>query len=238
MTQKVGRNDACPCGSGRKYKKCHGNSDNEARERARFGTFGSNPIRESLTQAIAQDPFELIKRIDGEKAAGSRRWPSETLVTSGEEPPLADRAFLIDACARLVDDNWCGRSELCVYFAVLVRHGLSLMGYDAVVEVGKGTYSGAGKTFEWDHAWVRTTNDEVIDGNVDSMPENPFVPVGIAPRPFWGPGEQLPTDRKLQVVRVLSPHLDTVELDAARITSLKLALERQIAKRPNSAAGA
>jgi uncharacterized protein YecA (UPF0149 family) len=21
---KVGRNDACPCGSGRKYKKCHG----------------------------------------------------------------------------------------------------------------------------------------------------------------------------------------------------------------------
>ncbi|MDQ3069903.1 MAG: SEC-C metal-binding domain-containing protein [Acidobacteriota bacterium] len=21
---KVGRNDACPCGSGKKYKKCHG----------------------------------------------------------------------------------------------------------------------------------------------------------------------------------------------------------------------
>jgi uncharacterized protein YecA (UPF0149 family) len=21
---KVGRNDPCPCGSGRKYKKCHG----------------------------------------------------------------------------------------------------------------------------------------------------------------------------------------------------------------------
>ena len=26
MTQigKAGRNDACPCGSGKKYKKCHG----------------------------------------------------------------------------------------------------------------------------------------------------------------------------------------------------------------------
>jgi hypothetical protein len=23
-TQKAGRNDACPCGSGKKYKKCHG----------------------------------------------------------------------------------------------------------------------------------------------------------------------------------------------------------------------
>jgi preprotein translocase subunit SecA len=22
---KVGRNDPCPCGSGKKYKKCHGN---------------------------------------------------------------------------------------------------------------------------------------------------------------------------------------------------------------------
>jgi preprotein translocase subunit SecA len=23
--EKVGRNDPCPCGSGKKYKKCHGN---------------------------------------------------------------------------------------------------------------------------------------------------------------------------------------------------------------------
>jgi len=23
-TEKVGRNDPCPCGSGKKYKKCHG----------------------------------------------------------------------------------------------------------------------------------------------------------------------------------------------------------------------
>jgi len=24
---KVGRNDPCPCGSGKKYKSCHGSSD-------------------------------------------------------------------------------------------------------------------------------------------------------------------------------------------------------------------
>jgi len=27
-TSKVGRNDLCPCGSGKKYKKCHGASAN------------------------------------------------------------------------------------------------------------------------------------------------------------------------------------------------------------------
>ncbi len=24
VEQKIGRNDACPCGSGKKYKNCHG----------------------------------------------------------------------------------------------------------------------------------------------------------------------------------------------------------------------
>ncbi|MBN1983948.1 MAG: SEC-C domain-containing protein [Chitinivibrionales bacterium] len=24
VEQRVGRNDPCPCGSGKKYKKCHG----------------------------------------------------------------------------------------------------------------------------------------------------------------------------------------------------------------------
>ncbi|MBO7405469.1 MAG: SEC-C domain-containing protein [Clostridia bacterium] len=27
-TQKVGRNDPCPCGSGKKYKNCHGRPQN------------------------------------------------------------------------------------------------------------------------------------------------------------------------------------------------------------------
>jgi hypothetical protein len=29
---KVGRNDPCPCGSGKKYKKCHGKDEEAARE--------------------------------------------------------------------------------------------------------------------------------------------------------------------------------------------------------------
>jgi preprotein translocase subunit SecA len=30
VEQKVGRNDPCPCGSGKKYKHCHGRSDAQA----------------------------------------------------------------------------------------------------------------------------------------------------------------------------------------------------------------
>ena len=29
MTQKIGRNDPCPCGSGKKYKYCHGKDNNQ-----------------------------------------------------------------------------------------------------------------------------------------------------------------------------------------------------------------
>ncbi len=27
MNEEIGRNDPCPCGSGKKYKKCHGRTD-------------------------------------------------------------------------------------------------------------------------------------------------------------------------------------------------------------------
>jgi hypothetical protein len=37
-TPKVGRNDPCPCGSGKKYKKCHG-----AEGGSPSGTGGSGP---------------------------------------------------------------------------------------------------------------------------------------------------------------------------------------------------
>ena len=39
---KVGRNDPCPCGSGKKYKKCHGAVTQQAR-RAKSGTAGKGP---------------------------------------------------------------------------------------------------------------------------------------------------------------------------------------------------
>ena len=30
MTNKIGRNDPCPCGSGKKYKYCHGKDNRDS----------------------------------------------------------------------------------------------------------------------------------------------------------------------------------------------------------------
>ena len=39
--------------------------------------------------------------------------------------------------------------------------------------------------------------DEVIDGNVDSLDENPTVPKAVRVAPYWGPITRTPSDRKL-----------------------------------------
>src|SRR5262245_19436311 len=51
MTKKIGRNEPCPCGSGKKYKKCHGSFAAQAVE-------ASQPrpdIAKLLEQVRAQD---------------------------------------------------------------------------------------------------------------------------------------------------------------------------------------
>jgi len=44
--KNTGRNDPCPCGSGRKYKKCHLQEDEESRSRA---------LAEAAREAAARD---------------------------------------------------------------------------------------------------------------------------------------------------------------------------------------
>jgi len=45
--------------------------------------------------------------------------------------------------------------------------------------------------FRWKHAWVRL-GDEVVDGNVDSISENPLVPSSVRVAPYWGPIQGMP----------------------------------------------
>jgi hypothetical protein len=59
-------------------------------------------------------------------------------------------------------------------------------------------YDSAGsEIFRWAHAWVRI-GEEVIDGNVDSLAENPVVPKAVWIAPYWGPIMQTPPDRRLR----------------------------------------
>ncbi len=231
---KIGRNESCPCGSGKKYKKCCGSISHISRdlrndrEKETFGSFGRRPMYDSLAKPMANNPQVLLRKIRAQKKANQRVLPSSRLVSIGNSPPENDRRFLVDACSKLADENWCGRTEMCIYFAVLVRHGLMSLGYCSNVETGKARYSGNGQEFEWDHAWVHTSNGDVIDANIDTMSENPFVPSGIDPSPYWGPRSQLPSDRSFEKEAILSPERDTVELDADKIVQWKNRLERMI----------
>ncbi|MGH4122450.1 MAG: YecA family protein [Clostridium sp.] len=232
MNFKTGRNDQCWCGSGKKFKLCHWpDQGNQIKtEWTTFGSFGASVRMESLFATPKKDIGKLLSMIKEQKTSGTRIWPSRTLHSIGDKPEIEIRRFLVDICAKLVDENWCGRSEMCIYFAVLVRHGLNFLKQPAQVHVGKATYfthENQDIKFEWDHAWV-VSEGQLIDGNIDSMLENPMVPIGIAPTPYWGPIETTPKDRKFHSNRILDSSQDIIELDEKEITRWKQQLEVEI----------
>ena len=55
-SKKIGRNDPCPCGSGKKYKKCHGMDNNNAK------ALGPQPKPSSIPASatdVHMDPMGL-----------------------------------------------------------------------------------------------------------------------------------------------------------------------------------
>lgn len=232
MSHKTGRNDPCWCGSRKKFKRCHWPDEEiNIKEREIFGSFGLNPIIQSLyAKKIEKDVDSLLKTIQEQKLSNFRPKPSSKLVSIGEVPDGGTKKFLVDVCAELVDENWAGRSEMCVYFAVLLRDALHLSGFHADVHLGKATYislSDPLKTYTWDHAWVVYDN-YIVDGNVDSIVENPMIPFGIEPSPYWGPSNMSPGDRIFKTERILEPQFDTIELDEKEITVWKGRLVRAL----------
>ncbi len=227
MTLKTGRNEPCWCGSGKKFKKCHWPNQEMTikQERATFGVFGSSVREEAATLTPQKDMNLLLSTIETQKRKGCRPRPSEQLINLGIQPDIATRTFLLDKCGELVDENWCGRSEMCVYFAVLLRHAFNQLGIDANVTLGKAKYCCNGVEFQWDHAWVISGND-LIDGNVDSMIENPMIPSGIIPKNYWGPVDSIPNDRSFYPSRILDNSQDTVELNEQEILTWKIRLEK------------
>jgi hypothetical protein len=53
---EIGRNDPCPCGSGRKYKKCHGPKDGDEA----IGVTTNNPLSQDQTVAPLLPTLILI----------------------------------------------------------------------------------------------------------------------------------------------------------------------------------
>jgi hypothetical protein len=149
-------------------------------------------------------PFRRqIAAIRMAKLEGTRPLPSASLVDTSVQLDAASRARLLDKTAALVDENLSGRADMCVQFAQLLDLALRHLGVRSRVALGKAKYFVDGQeVFSWPHAWVRI-GDEVVDGNIDSVAENPMVPAIVVVPPYWGPINQTPPDRRFEENRSL-----------------------------------
>ena len=152
---------------------------------------------------------ELVESIRKAKAAGSRPLPSSTLIDRSELLTPELRCTILDRIAALVDENLFGRSEMCFQFSDLLQRALVHLGLPARAVLGIAKYYIDGReVFHWKHSWVRVGR-EVIDGNVDSIRENPQVPNAVEIAPYWGPINETPPDRLLRQNRSLSIPIDS-----------------------------
>jgi hypothetical protein len=153
----------------------------------------------------------LIMEIRRQKQAGERLQPSASLVDRSQILTVESRRKLLDKVAALVDENYAGRSEMCLQFADLLHRALTYIRFPAQGVVGTAIYYDVkgDEVFRWNHAWVRV-GEEVIDGNVDSLAENPLVPKQVRVAPYWGPVIEVPKDRRLRVNQgaALPPDVD------------------------------
>src|SRR6185312_17226029 len=141
---------------------------------------------------------QIAQQIREQKRLGARPLPSAAFIDQSNILQAAQRAKLLDHVAVLVDENLFGRSEMCEQFAALLAKSLHLLGHPAQVASGECSYFRDGVVaFTWQHYWVRI-GAEVIDANTDCLTENPAVPTGICPRPYWGPIRNTPQDRRLR----------------------------------------
>jgi len=153
-----------------------------------------NASVEEILQIAHPEQRRIAELIRKQKKNGERPLPSETLIDNSDLLNSEFRKALIDKVASLVDENLFGRSEMCQQFSMLLSSALNHLGIYSKVVLGKAIYSNG---FSWSHYWV-ATKDEIIDANADSMSENPVVPHGLVPKPYWGNKSNLPNDRKLK----------------------------------------
>lgn len=81
---KINRNDPCPCGSGKKYKKCHGLADQEAKKIQR-----TYQLREGAENPLAAFANSIISAVDSaEKFVPSADLPESKASTEEAENPV------------------------------------------------------------------------------------------------------------------------------------------------------
>jgi hypothetical protein len=118
MTYKIGRNDPCPCGSGKKYKQCCANSPADFAEPERKGHAGAveraidwltNKHRKAVSVAIAEMLFDELSPEDEAtlKAQNPETWTSIQL--NATEWLLAEGEILVHGEPKPVSEYLLGQ---------------------------------------------------------------------------------------------------------------------------------
>lgn len=207
---KIGRNDPCWCGSGKKYKKCHEGSEEDKKYHDLvpvLGEFGArNQALSDSGEIDIEREVKIATKIIEEKRTGNRKKPSQYL--SIESADLSDNEIkvLLDLVGHTCDQFFpLGRSTACIYSAILLRNALrELYGKNVQALVGKAKYydDKGNQKFEWGHGWLEYDN-QIVDGNIDSLSENPKAPDDIRPKNYWGVKSSTPKDRKFEKTQII-----------------------------------
>jgi len=157
-----------------------------------------NATVEEFLKLLPSASRAIVEEVRRQKHAGIRPRPSTTLIDRSAVLTREHRTRLLDAVAALVDENYAGRSEMCLQFADLLNRAFTHLNFPSRPVVGWAMYFSPAneELFRWRHAWVRI-GEEVIDGNVDCLSENPVVPKTVSVVPYWGPFRETP-DRRLR----------------------------------------
>jgi hypothetical protein len=116
----------------------------------------SNASAEEFYSMLPAAAQQLIAKIRDQKRRGIRPKPSTDLVDRSNLLTRSLRRDILDKIAELVDENLCGRAEMCSQFAELLRRSLDHLQLPARAVLGETIYYHAGKEiFRWEHAWVR-----------------------------------------------------------------------------------
>lgn len=203
---KISRNAPCWCGSGKKFKHCHypEKMPNENMTYQQKNEVQSIPSFEEFLDimgvpkptADGKTVTEKLNKVRNDKKNGNRQKPSLSFIDKSSLLTPDKRKSVIDISAKYVDENWCGRSEMCLQFAILVKNLLKKEGVESKIVEGEAEYFNEEQKFSWNHFWLVTENEELIDCNIDSLPENPYCPEGLMPQNYWGPISIIPNDRK------------------------------------------
>jgi hypothetical protein len=124
MTYKIGRNDPCPCGSGKKYKQCCANSPADFVEPERKGHAGAveraidwlmNKHRKAVSVAIAEMLFDELSPEDEAalKAQDPETWTSIQL--NATEWLLAEGEILVHGEPKPVSEYLLGQGRAALH---------------------------------------------------------------------------------------------------------------------------